>query len=520
MSRRHSLSFAAGFVLLAGCTVGPDYVRPDAPVPATFKEQEGWKATEPQDAIDRGPWWSIYQDPILDSLERKVEISNQTLKASEAAYRQARAAVDAARAGYFPSITGSGSFTRSHSGGGSRRGGVTIPTTSGGSAVLSGLGGSSTSNAVDVSAGASWEPDLWGRISRTVEADIATAQASAADLASAKLSTQATLAIDYFELRYQEELKRLLDQTVAEYQRSLQIAQNQYDAGVAAKADVLTARTQLINAQAAAINAGVARATLEHAIAVLTGVPPADFAISAAGLPAKVPTSPAGVPSSLLERRPDIAAAERRMAAANAQVGVAIAAYFPNLTLTASDGFTGSSFSHLFSSPNNVWSLGASLAQTIFDAGLRSAQVEEARAVFDQGVATYRQTVLTGFQQVEDQLSTLRILEQQSVVETEAVNTAREAARLTLNQYKAGTVPYSSVAAAQATALSTEQSALGVLQNRLVASVTLIEAIGGGWDLSKLPTNGQVEDPASFLRVIPAARETPANAPVSDHEGR
>ncbi len=489
---------------LTGCEVGPDYERPTAPTPATFKEEAGWKASEPRDAIDRGAWWSIYKDSVLDGLERRIDVSNQTLKASEAAYRQARAAVDAARAGYFPTVTGGASFTRSHSGGGSH----------GNTALLDALGGgASTANSVDLSLGASWEPDLWGKIARTVESDVATAQASAAELASARLSAQATLAMDYFELRYQEELKLLLDQTVSDYQRSLLITRNQYAVGVAAKADVLNALTQVINAQAAAINAGVTRSTLEHAIAVLVGEPPANVSIGHGRLPSDVPVAPSGLPSALLERRPDIAAAERQMEAANAQIGVAIAAYFPNLTLSASDGFTGSTFSHLFSSPNNMWSLGASLGQTIFDAGLRSAQVEQGRALFDQNVANYRQTVLSGFQQVEDELSTLRILAQQAVVETDAVNTAKEAERLTLNQYKAGTVPFSSVITAQATALVTEETALGVTENRLVASVTLIEALGGGWDSSKLPRTDQVEDPSAVLHVIPITTEHPTGNP-------
>jgi NodT family efflux transporter outer membrane factor (OMF) lipoprotein len=490
---------------VAGCEVGPDYQKPSAPTPAAFKEQAGWKPSEPQDAVDRGPWWSVYKDPVLDDLEQQVAISNQTLKESEAAYRQARAAVDAARASYFPTIDGTGSFTRSHSGGGSRSSNSTALATSG-------FGGASTANSVSVSASASWEPDIWGKISRTVEGDIATAQASAADLASARLSAQATLAMDYFELRYQEALKQLLETTVKDYTQSLQITQNQYNVGVAAKADVLSARTQLINAQAEEINSGVLRATLEHAIAVLIGKAPADFDLKSAPFPSQVPVVPAGLPSELLERRPDIAAAERQMAAANAQIGVAISAYFPNLTLSASDGFSGSSFSHLFSSPNNVWSLGASLADSIFDAGLRSAQVEQARATFDQNVAIYRQTVLSGFQQVEDELATLRILAQQSVVEEDAVNTAREAERLTLNQYKAGTVPYSSVITAQATALQTEQTQLGVSENRLVASVTLIEAIGGGWNAAKLPNDSQVEDDSAFLHVIPITTEHPTSS--------
>jgi NodT family efflux transporter outer membrane factor (OMF) lipoprotein len=493
----------------AACSVGPDYEKPSAPTPVAFKEQVGWKASEPKDELDRGAWWSIYKDPVLDALEQKVEVNNQNLKASEAAYRQARAAVDQARASFFPSISGSFDATRSHSGGGNSSRGNAFST---GGGVISLGGRSTTQNSFNASVGASWDLDIWGKIRRTVEGDVATAQASAADLASARLSAQSMLAIDYFQLRYQEELKRLLDRTAEEYTQSLRITQNQYNVGVAAKADLLSARTQLLNAQSSAVNSGVQRATLEHAIAVLIGEPPSDFSIAPTGLPTDVPVAPVGVPSTLLERRPDIAAAERRMAAANAQIGVAVAAYFPDLTLTPSFGFSGSHLGHLIGSATNVWSLGASVADTIFDAGARSAQVEQARAGYDQTIAQYRETVLVGFQQVEDQLAALRILEQQSAIENETVQTAREAARLTLNQYKAGTVPYSSVVTAQATALSTEQTALNVVQNRLTASVTLIEAIGGGWDAGRLPSLDQVEDNMSFLKVVPITTEHPTSS--------
>jgi NodT family efflux transporter outer membrane factor (OMF) lipoprotein len=493
----------------AACSVGPDYKKPDAPTATAFKEQVGWKASDPKDEIDRGAWWSIYKDPVLDALERKVEVNNQNLKASEAAYRQARAIVDQSRAGFFPTITGNFDGTRTHSGGGtsSRGGGFSV-----GGGIINLGGNSSTQNSFSTSVGADWDIDVWGRIRRTVEGDIATAQATAGDLASARLSAQSTLAISYFQMRFQEELKRLLDRTAVDFTRSLEITQNQYNVGVAAKADVLSARTQLLNAQSSAVNSGVQRATLEHAIAVLVGEPAGDFSIAPTGLPTDVPVAPVGLPSTLLERRPDIAAAERRMAAANAQIGVAIAAYFPDLTLSPSYGFSGSHLGHLIGSATNVWSLGASLTETIFDAGARSAQVEQARASFDQNVALYRESVLEGFQQVEDQLAALRILEQQSLIEDETVKTAREAERLTLNQYKAGTVPFSSVITAQATALNTEQTALNVVQNRLTASVSLVQAVGGGWDASKLPGVDQVEDDMSFLKVIPISTEHPTSS--------
>jgi NodT family efflux transporter outer membrane factor (OMF) lipoprotein len=494
----------------AGCEVGPDYQKPPAPVPATYKEQAGWKPTEPQDSLSRGPWWQVYKDDTLDGLEQKIDISNQTLKESEAAYRVARAAVDAARAGYLPSITADASATRSHSGGGGRSGSTV--TTGTGPTVTSLGGGASTYNTYAASLGASWEPDIWGKISRTVEGDLAAAQVSAADLESARLSAQATLAMDYFELRYQDELARLLQRTVTEYQKSLTITSNQYKVGVAAKADVLTAQTTLQNAQASLINAGVTRATLEHAIATLIGTTPDQLTIPSGPLTTIVPVVPTGLPSELLERRPDIAAAERQMADESAQIGVAIAAYFPTFSLSASDGYSGLNLAHLISSPNNVWSLGFSAAQTLFDGGLRSAQVEQARATYDQYVAAYRQTVLAAFQQVEDELATLRILARQTEVEDQVVKSAEEATRLTLNQYKAGTVPYSSVVTAQATELSTKETAINVIQNRLVASVTLIEAVGGGWNAGKLPADSEVEDDTSFLHVIPITTEHPTSS--------
>jgi NodT family efflux transporter outer membrane factor (OMF) lipoprotein len=499
---------AVALLFASACSVGPDYKKPDAPMATQFKEQAGWKASDPQDEVDRGAWWSIYKDPTLDDLEKQIDISNQTLKQSEAAYRQARAVVDQARASFFPTVTGTGSAQRSYEGPAVRSRGLGTLTT-----VAGNRGGGSAFNDFSSSVGANWDLDVWGKIRRTVEGDVATAQASAADLASARLSAQSTLAIDYLELRYQEELKRLLDTAAADFQRSLEITQNQYTAGVAAKADVLSARTQVLNAQAAAINSGVMRATLEHAIAVLVGKPAGDFAIAPSKeLTGKVPVVPVGLPSTLLERRPDIAAAERTMQASNAQIGVAIAAYFPDITLTGSFGSQSAQFASLFASPTSVWSVGGNVAETLLDFGSRSAQVEQARATFDQNVASYRQTVLTGFQQVEDQLSTLRILQQQAVVEIDAVRTAQEAARLTLNQYKAGTVPYSSVITAQTTALQAEETALGVTSSRLTASVTLIEAIGGGWDAGKLPGTDQVEDDTSFLHMIPISTDHPTSS--------
>jgi NodT family efflux transporter outer membrane factor (OMF) lipoprotein len=486
-----ALSTAAA-ALLAACSVGPDYHRPDAPVPATYKE--GWKTGEPQDATDRGAWWAVYNDPLLDELERQIDISNQNLKVAEGAYREARAVVAQARSGYFPTISVAASATRSGQGNNSTAG------------VTSGSGitrfGGGVRTQYDLTADATWTIDVWGRIRRTVESDIANAQASAADLASARLSAQATLATDYFDLRATDELKRLLDAAVVAFTQSLEITRNQYRVGVAGQTDVVTAQTQLETTRAQAVAVGVQRAQFEHAIAVLVGKPPAEFSIALAPMPSNIPIAPTDVPSTLLERRPDVAAAERLMAAANAQIGAAEAAYYPDITLSASYGFVSSSLSTLLHASNALWSIGPTVTQTLFNGGLRGAQLDQARAVYDQNVATYRQTVLTGFQQVEDQLATLRILAEQAEVEANAVRLAREAERLTLNQYKAGTVAYTAVITAQTQALNNEQTDLTILQNRLAASVALVQALGGGWSSGQLPSDNDVKDnnPLDLLR--------------------
>jgi NodT family efflux transporter outer membrane factor (OMF) lipoprotein len=491
MHHCRKLFAALAAALVAACTVGPDYERPPAIVSASYKEARpmpaapaGWKLGEPRDAIDRGAWWSVYRDPVLDQLERQVEISNQNLKASEAAYRTAGAFVAEARAGFFPTLSLGSSASRSGNGGG---GSTNLARSSGGG------GGGQTQ--YGLTATASWVPDLWGRVRRIVESDVANAQTSAADLALAKLAAQSAIATDYLQLRIADELKRLLDATTVAFARSLEIARNQYNSGVAARADVVQAQTQLEQTQAQAINVGVARAQFEHAIAVLIGKPPAELSIPPLPTPlaTAVPFIPTDLPSTLLERRPDIAAAERQMAATNAQIGVAISAYYPDLSLSASYGFSATSIDLLVRASNSAWSVSAQLAETVYDGGLRGAQVDAARATYDQSVATYRQTVLTAFQQVEDQLSTLRILEQQAAVEARAVASAREAEQLVLNQYRAGTVPYTSVITAQTAALSNEESALTILQNRLTASVLLIESLGGGWDVSLLPDSVKIE---------------------------
>jgi len=490
---RLSLSRAGGMatlLLVIGCTVGPDYRRPDAPVPVAYKEA-GWKPAQPRDGADRGAWWSIYSDSVLDGLERQIDISNQNLKAAEASYRQAEAIVTQARAGYFPTAQVCAAATRSRVGG---------------SAAGGGRGGSgSISNLFSTTASASWIPDFWGRVARTVESEVASAQASAGDLASARLAAQSQLASDYMQLRIADELKRLLDAAVKAYGESLRIAQNQYNAGIAAASDVAQARTQLQSAQAQAIATGVLRAQLEHAIAVLIGKPPAELTIAVAATVPVLPDIPAELPSRLLERRPDIAAAERRMAAANAQIGVAEAAFFPTITLTGNYGVASTMLSTLFTAASRTWAFGGTLAETILDAGARHAQVAQQRALLEAAVADYRQTVLTGFQQVEDELAAQRILVDQAKAQDIAVASSREAERIIFNQYKAGTVAYTNVVVAQTAALANAETAVNLRQSRLLAAVGLIQALGGGWDASTLPSQEQIEadQPLNFSPLPP-----------------
>jgi NodT family efflux transporter outer membrane factor (OMF) lipoprotein len=473
------LSASLCAAICAGCAVGPNYHRPSAPVPQRFKEADGWKPAEPREAASGTDWWSIYNDATLDGLEKQIDVSNQTLKQSEAAWREAVAVVSEARATLFPTVAVDATGTRSGGPGAS-----TANTGAGVAAVAA-----HPINRFELAGTASWDIDIWGKIRRTIESDVANAQASEAELAAARLSAQATLATDYIELRVADEQKQLLDQTVEAYKRSLDITANQYKVGVAAKTDVITAETQLEGAQSQEINVGVTRATLEHAIAVLIGKPPADFSLAPAKLGDTVPVVPAGVPSSLLERRPDVAQAERNMAAMNAQIGVAIAAYFPDLTLNGSYAFASNVVSHLVSAPNNLWSFGGSATDTLLDFGARPAQVRQARAAYDAAVANYRQTALTAFQQVEDELATLRILEQQFAVQDKATHSANLAVQLTLNQYKAGTVAYTSVVTAQTIALTDAQTLLTLRQNRLTASVALVQALGGGWAAASLGTS-------------------------------
>jgi NodT family efflux transporter outer membrane factor (OMF) lipoprotein len=451
-----------GVLVVTACAVGPDYKRPAFDAAKSYKESADWKPSEPNDILNRGPWWNLFSDDDLARLEARVEISNENIKAAAASFDQARALLAEARAGFWPTVSASV---------GPQRGAI---------------GAAPAHTSVNAAVTGNWTLDIWGQVRRSVESNRASAQASAAALAAATLSAQGALAIDYFELRAQDQLQRILDDIVVAEQQSLKIAESRYRFGVAARADVVSAQTQLLSSQAQQINAKIQRGILEHAIAVLLGENPAAFSLAPSAMRTDIPTVPAGLPSTLLERRPDIAEAERRMAASNAQIGVAKAAYFPSLLLTGSDQYSSSTFSQLLHASNQLWAIGPQLAETLIDGGLRRAQVDQARAAYQNSLAAYRQTVLSGFQQVEDEIVTLRVLEQQAVIEDAAVAAAKEAERLTLNQYKAGTVPYSSVITAQTTRLSAEETALTVLSTRLQASVTLIEALGGGWSASQL----------------------------------
>ncbi|WP_439893793.1 AdeC/AdeK/OprM family multidrug efflux complex outer membrane factor (plasmid) [Ralstonia sp. 25C] len=465
----------AACALMSACAVGPDYKRPDAEVPQQYKEAGDWKVGTPNDALARGKWWEIFNDPQLNALEEQVAAANQNILVAESQYRQAQALVQQARASFFPTLGANASATRSRS----------VRTTVNPDGSL-GTGNPSITNAQSLSLDASWELDLWGRIRRSVESNQASAQASAGDLSSALLSAQATLAQDYFQLRVTDTQKTVLQRTVADYERFLKLTQNQYAVGVAQRSDVLTAQTQLKQAQAQLLDTEVTRAQLEHAIAVLIGKPPAEFSlapISASNvyeLPA-LPDIPLEVPSSVLERRPDVAAAERRMAAANAQIGVAKAAYFPTLTLGASAGLSANTLSRLATLPSRVWSIGPSLAATLFDAGARSAAVDKAGAAYDGTVATYRQTVLGAFQDVEDNLAALRWQAQEFDAQADAVKAAQEAAQLDLNRYRAGTISFLEVITAQATAYNAERTLLTLQGKRYSAAVLLVKALGGGW---------------------------------------
>jgi NodT family efflux transporter outer membrane factor (OMF) lipoprotein len=460
-------------ILLSACVVGPDYVRPTPLVhddmPVSFKEN--WKTAEPQDHIIPSKWWTLFNDDNLNTLIEQVATSNLTLAQAEANYRAAHALVDNARAAYFPSLTGNLSSIRSKS----SENGNTVTTSKG------------VTTTYNVGVTASWELDLWGAIRRSVEAQENTALSSFANVQATRLSMQSLLAQNYFQLRVLDVQKELLDRTVNEYERALTLTQHQYKSGVVASDSVLLAQTQLHSTQAQALDVGIQRAQFEHAIAVLIGKPPGTFSIPAIPMGEEaympdMPDIPVALPSSLLERRPDVAAAERSVAAANAQIGVTKAAFFPTLTLGATGGYQSNGLANWLTLPNRFWSVGPALAATLFDGGAKRALNNQAIAQYDASVAAYRQTVLTAFQNVEDNLVSLRILKDEYKVQNSAAVSARKASEITLNQYKAGTVNYLNVVTAQTTALTNQRAELTITSSRLIAAVQLIAALGGGWD--------------------------------------
>jgi NodT family efflux transporter outer membrane factor (OMF) lipoprotein len=461
---------AAFLIVVSGCSVGPDYTRPPMSIPAAFKEDEGWKAAAPDDGAKRGPWWEVFNDPVLNGLEAQVESSNQSVQEALANYEGARQIVRSDRTGYLPTVSAAGSAQRTRE------------------PQAASFSGSSAGTQYTAELQGSWEIDIWGKLRRTVEADVATAQASAADLALARLSMQGTLAQDYIGLRIADGKIRLLEHAVEDYKRTLRITNNKYAVGVSARSDIITAQAQLDSTRAQLIDAGIARAQFEHAIAVLVGKAPADLSIAripAIGL--TLPAVPAQLASTLLERRPDIAAAERQAIAANAKIGVQAAAYYPTLSLSGAAGYEGSPLGSLISAPFKFWTLGAQAADTILDWGQRHDLVQSARAAYESSAANYRQTVLTALQQVEDNLAGLRILADEAKVQDTAVAEAAQASQIAVNEYNAGTVDFTTVAAAQVTELTNRETALGIIQSQLASSVALIQALGGGWTATDLP---------------------------------
>jgi NodT family efflux transporter outer membrane factor (OMF) lipoprotein len=454
---------------LVGCAVGPRYNPPTAPVPPAYKEavaQDSWKPAEPRDAVARGKWWEVYGDPGLDALEERIGLTSQTLKAAEARFRQARALVGLDRADYLPTITVGPSATRT-------RYSANRP--------LATSGAAATDNDFVLPVDVSYEADVWGRVRRSVEARRADAQARAADVEAVRLSLTAELAVDYFQLRSRDAERRLLDTTAKGYEKALELTQNRYRGGIASQVDVTQAEAQLQATRAQAIDVEVQRAQFEHAIATLVGEPASTFNLPADTADVSLPSLPAGLPSQLLERRPDVAAAERRMAAACARIGVAEAAYFPTIELHGRGGVESTALATLFSGPSAIWSVAGSLLGTIFDGGRRRAGTAEARAVYDEAVASYRQAVLTSVAEVEDNLSALRILEAEARAQEAAVAAARRSLELSTNRYQGGIVSYLEVITAQSTSLTDERLAVDIRRRRTTASVLLIKALGGGW---------------------------------------
>ncbi len=449
------VSLCALVLALGACSIGPTYQTPAAPLPSHFKEAEGWVAARPADALQRDAWWELFSDPLLSTLASQVSVSNQNIAAAVAAYAQSRAVVGQARAGLFPSVSLSGAIRSSNS--------------------------FTKSQDVQFSLGGTWEPDVWGRLERAVTGAQANAEASAGDLATATLAAQGELVGNYLLLRQTDEQRRLLAAAIKDYQRVLEITQNRYNAGIAPRTDVFQAQTQLANAQSDMEGLQRIRAQLEHAIAVLIGEPPSGFSIAPLAWTPVVPEVPLAIPSELLQRRPDIAAAERRVAAANEQIGIARTAYFPSVSLGASEGIAAGTVAALASNPVTLWSIGVSMTQTIFNAGLVKNRIAGAEAAYDAAVARYRQTVLGAFQSVEDQLVATRVLAQQEVYLNEAAKAAGLAEQQQLNRYRAGQVSFLEVSAAQTAALNARRALAQQQGNRQVASVALIQALGGGW---------------------------------------
>jgi len=491
-SHRARVTFVFVAALLTGCNIGPKYMKPSVPIPPAYKEVEAsnvdgnWMPAQPRDAAERGKWWEGFNDPQLNELEETLNISNQNIAAAAANVQVARAMIREARAQYSPTVTANPSITNSHLATGFGR-----P-----------LGITFTNYSFPFDA--SWEPDLWGRVRNTVKANTFSGQASVADLENVRLSAQAELAADYFQLRAQDALKQLLDSTVRAYQEALELTRVRYIAGMDSDEAVAQAEAQLKATQAQDTNLGILRAQYEHAIALLAGQPASTFAVSVEGLKANPPSIPLGVPSQLLERRPDIAAAERAVAQANAQIGIAKTAFFPTITLSGSAGFQSLSIAKWLEWPSRVWSLGPSLAQMIFDAGLRRATVRQFQASYDQTVANYRQAVLAGFQQVEDNLAALRILAQVIDQQDFAIESAKRSLREADVRYRAGIDPYLNVITAQTALLANEEEAVNFRMQQMVASVQLIKALGGGWDASQIPSSkelgGKVPDGSSADR--------------------
>jgi NodT family efflux transporter outer membrane factor (OMF) lipoprotein len=506
MHRSILLPALGGLLLISACrVVGPNYTRPSVPTapthkeatPEAFKEAPGWKKSEPRDEMTRGRWWEMFGDARLNEYEIRAMVANQTIKQSEAAFRQARAVVRINRAGYYPTVGVSPSvgFSKGRAGTGGNTGGTTTTTTTGGiptgtttgTTTVGTTGSSLISTLISIPFDVSWEPDLWGRVSRLVESANSLAEASAADLENVRLTIQSELASDYFQLRTLDATAQLLENTVAAYEKALQLTINRYNGGIASQVDVAQAQTQVETTRAQLIDLGVTRAQYEHAIATLAGESASNFSIPRLPIEGLPPLVPPGLPSALLERRPDVAGTERRVAAANAQIGVAQAAYYPTFSISAAAGLQAS-LTNFFTSPTRFWSVGPSLAQTLFDGGRRRGLTDQAIAAYDQTVAAYRQSALTAFQEVEDDLAELRILEQEADRQAAAVRSAEKSLSLSVERYKGGIATYLEVITAQSVALQNERTAVTLLGRRMVADVLLVKAIGGGWDETKLPS--------------------------------